>query len=82
MPDEIDRASEREAWFRDRALREQRERAGFAEQTDWERRSVKWCVEPACGERIPDARRKSLPGVQRCVACQGAREKKNGRDVL
>lgn len=75
MPDEIDRASDREAWFRERALKAQQERAGFAESADWERRSAKWCVEPPCGERIPDERRKSLPGVQRCVACQERQEK-------
>jgi phage/conjugal plasmid C-4 type zinc finger TraR family protein len=28
-----------------------------------------------CGEAIPEARRKALPGVRLCVACQEARDK-------
>ena len=27
-----------------------------------------------CGERIPEARRKALPGSRTCVACQSARD--------
>jgi len=27
-----------------------------------------------CGEPIPEARRKALPGVRTCVACQSARD--------
>lgn len=34
------------------------------------RPSAKWCVGRGCGERIPDARREQVPGVQRCVGCQ------------
>ena len=30
------------------------------------------CVE--CGEDIPEARRRALPGVRTCVACQSARD--------
>lgn len=75
MADEFERASELEAWQREQALKRQRERAGFAEQAEWERRSAKWCAEDGCGARIPDERRKSLPGVQRCVECQGKRER-------
>ncbi len=29
----------------------------------------------ACGEPIPQARRKALPGARTCVACQSARDK-------
>ena len=76
MADDIDRASDLEAWSREKALREQQERAGFAEKAEWERRSAKWCVEPVCGERIPDERRRMLPGVQRCVTCQETRERR------
>lgn len=32
--------------------------------------SAKWCAGPGCGQRIPDARRKAVPGVQFCVECQ------------
>jgi phage/conjugal plasmid C-4 type zinc finger TraR family protein len=79
MPDELDRVSELETWHRDQALKSQRERAGFAEQAEWKRRSAKWCVEPECGERIPDERRRSLPGVQRCVGCQETKERTKAR---
>ena len=30
------------------------------------------CVE--CGEEIPDARRRALPGARTCVACQAERD--------
>jgi len=33
-----------------------------------------YCVE--CGEDIPEARRKALPGVRFCIACQSERDKK------
>lgn len=29
----------------------------------------------SCGEAIPDARRVVLPGVERCVVCQGYHER-------
>jgi len=32
------------------------------------------CIE--CGEPIPEARRRAVAGVQRCVACQQARDRK------
>lgn len=28
----------------------------------------------ACGEPIPEARRKAVPGVRRCIACQEAED--------
>ena len=31
-----------------------------------------------CGEPIPDARRRALPGVRLCVACQQEREREQG----
>ena len=31
-----------------------------------------YCAE--CGEDIPEARRKALPGVRTCIACQSARD--------
>ena len=30
------------------------------------------CIE--CGDEIPDARRRALPGVRTCVACQSVRD--------
>jgi phage/conjugal plasmid C-4 type zinc finger TraR family protein len=32
------------------------------------------CVE--CGDDIPEARRRALPGVRTCVACQAERDKR------
>lgn len=37
--------------------------------------SAEFCHE--CGEPIPEARRKALPGVQYCIACQTALDKKH-----
>ena len=31
-----------------------------------------------CGEEIPEARRRAVPGVRRCVRCQGADTYRNG----
>lgn len=36
------------------------------------------CIEPRCGVRIPEARRRAIPGVQRCIECQ-ARIERAGR---
>jgi phage/conjugal plasmid C-4 type zinc finger TraR family protein len=35
-----------------------------------------------CGEAIPEARRKALPGVRLCVACQSELEKTESRFSL
>jgi phage/conjugal plasmid C-4 type zinc finger TraR family protein len=43
------------------------------------RPSAKWCAGPGCGERIPEARRQAMPGVQLCLACQGHFERTKGR---
>ncbi|MDO8414142.1 MAG: TraR/DksA C4-type zinc finger protein [Gallionellaceae bacterium] len=40
------------------------------------RPSAKLCE---CGERIPAARRKAVPGVQTCIECQALNEKMKGR---
>ena len=42
-------------------------------------KSARFCDE--CGEPVPEARRKALPGVRTCVACQAerdARRRSNG----
>jgi phage/conjugal plasmid C-4 type zinc finger TraR family protein len=38
--------------------------------------SLKRCQE--CGEEIPQARRKAVPGVRLCVPCQEARDREQG----
>ena len=37
--------------------------------------SLQFCAE--CGEEIPEARRKALPGVRLCLACQEEADKEN-----
>ena len=46
---------------------------------DWRALSKKWCDGPACGERIPDERRRAIPGVTFCIECQTRREKEQGQ---
>lgn len=36
--------------------------------------SVSHCAE--CGEPIPEARRRALPGVRTCIACQSERDRR------
>lgn len=38
--------------------------------------SLKHCEE--CDEPIPEARRKALPGVRKCIACQEAEDAEHG----
>jgi phage/conjugal plasmid C-4 type zinc finger TraR family protein len=38
--------------------------------------SAKWCEGEACGVRIPDKRRRAVPGVRLCVDCQTITERK------
>lgn len=64
MSDEIDRAQQREAEIRDDALQAQQRRAAAMCYGE----SARWCQ--VCDELIPLARRRAVPGVQTCVACQ------------
>jgi phage/conjugal plasmid C-4 type zinc finger TraR family protein len=36
--------------------------------------SATHCLE--CGDEIPDARRRALPGVRTCITCQSARDRR------
>lgn len=74
MTDDIDRASEREEQLRADALREQARRAGLAGKTAAD--SATHCEARGCGARIPEARRRAVPGCQFCVACQAHEEMK------
>lgn len=38
--------------------------------------SAEYCMEPECGEPIPEARRRALPGVKYCIECQARRERR------
>lgn len=69
--DDIDRAQELDAQFREQALSLQARVAAFA------RESRLTCID--CGEAIPEARRAFLPGCERCVACQAGSEQGDRR---
>ncbi|MEW6314154.1 MAG: TraR/DksA family transcriptional regulator [Pseudomonadota bacterium] len=69
--DQFDRAQELEQQERDAALARQASRSAEGAAKE----SAKWCEAPHCGERIPDARREAIPGVQYCVECQGLLER-------
>jgi phage/conjugal plasmid C-4 type zinc finger TraR family protein len=74
--DDIDRAQAREAEILGDALRDQERRAGLVGKTVAD--SAEVCQARGCGEAIAETRRRAVPGVQLCVACQGRREKKKG----
>ena len=76
MTDIFDRATEREEQMREAAIEEQQRRAHLGDPAQWESLSAKWCEGEACGARIPDARRKALPGVRLCVDCAAAEERR------
>lgn len=64
-------------WARDGAVQEQID-AGVEDAVTLARsrmpkgESLTHCQ--ACGEKIPEGRRKALPGVRLCVACQSGHE--------
>jgi phage/conjugal plasmid C-4 type zinc finger TraR family protein len=75
MTDVYDQATEAEEQYRAQALAQQAARmpppAG-----DWRRASAKWCEGAGCGVRIPEDRRRAVPGVRFCVECQSVIEQK------
>lgn len=75
MTDIYDRATEKEEQHREQALKHQRDKAALGDTRYWRDISAKWCATPVCGERIPDARRKAIPGVKLCRECQEKIEK-------
>lgn len=79
MTDIFDRASELEQKQRDIALMKHHANSALGNARDWRKLSAKWCCAVGCGERIPDERRKAIPGVQRCVDCAHDLEKQQGR---
>lgn len=64
--DDADRAQEIEEAAREDGIAEVRRRV---QHGDWNVLSAKWCEAPACGERIPEARRRAIPGVRLCIEC-------------
>lgn len=67
-----DQAQEVEQQQRDDAIARAR---GTPVQGNWRRLSARWCEGPACGVRIPEERRRAIPGVKFCVECQTRKEK-------
>lgn len=62
MTDVLDRMQERMA-----LLFEMQEQALLASATRPHGESARYC---SCGNAIPEARRRTLPGVRTCAACQ------------
>lgn len=75
MPDEIDRAVENAAFLLEARIKEQRGRVGYAHQLSVGAAHPTHCTD--CGNHIPDARKKAVPGCQRCIGCQ--KELEEGR---
>ena len=73
MTDIFDEVQALEQQIRDAELLAQSRRAGLAGKTESD--SATECF---CGALIPEARRKAVPGCQRCVKCQTAHETKKG----
>lgn len=77
MTDIFDRATELEERDRELALQRHRARRPQVAPGSWRDESAKWCEGHACGARIPDARRRALPGVRLCVECAGREEQQS-----
>lgn len=80
MTDLVDRANLQSDMLLRHALEEQRLKSALAgghlaDQGDWHVHSATECQEPSCGEPIPEARRRALPGVRLCVECQARLER-------
>lgn len=68
MTDQFDRAQaiELEEWER------HQQRPARPDGAQWQTLSATTCL--GCGQRIPDARREAVPGVQLCIHCQADAE--------
>lgn len=76
--DLYDEATKAEEQHRAIALAEQAAKAPAA-AGNWRKLGAKWCEGVGCGERIPDERRRAVPGVKLCVACQQRNEEEQKR---
>lgn len=80
--DIFDRAQDLAQAERDAALASHR-LAHPAPRGDWRTASARRCTAECCGEPIPEARRRAIPGVQFCMECQSVfdrleRQRKRG----
>ena len=69
--DDVDRASQRIEELASDALANVRRKMPHGA-------SAEFCQAPDCGERIPPARRKAVPGVQLCIDCAQEAEYRRG----
>lgn len=77
MSDLVDQAQELEERLRGAALEAHARRAGGRPPAeDFEIASAEFCESPRCGARIPEARRRAVPGVRLCIECQAREERR------
>lgn len=83
MSDIADDAALAEEMHRAKAIDEARRQISGS---PWQSASAMFCGQSdlgregcGCGERIPDARRRAIPGVRLCVECQTMKEENRGR---
>lgn len=72
--DQFDRAQEQEMMARDAALKLTNKRFAELKSIPGVETALD-CLQ--CGTEIPEARRKALPGIMRCVTCQQLNESRN-----
>ncbi len=70
--DECDRANEYADLYRTQAIEKQ---LAQSKNMNTNKKQRTTCID--CGEDIPPARQKAVPGCERCTACQTAFERKN-----
>lgn len=75
MSDFVDRANEHSEVLLLAALEAQRRKAcqatgGPVDAAQWQVLGAAHCEAPRCGNPIPTERRRAVPGVRFCVACQ------------
>jgi phage/conjugal plasmid C-4 type zinc finger TraR family protein len=75
VTDIYDAATEAEELHRAQALAQQAARTPMP-AGNWRALSAKWCEGKGCGARIPNERRRAVPGVRFCVECQTTQEKR------
>lgn len=73
MPDDVDRAGDREQELRDDAWSDWLAKRERDQSTLTSGPAPEYCYD--CGESIPAARREAAPGCLRCVDCQRLHER-------
>lgn len=73
MSDLVDQAQALEQMHREAAM------AAHASRSTLCAEAATHCEAPRCGQAIPDARRRAVPGVRLCVECQAELERQGRR---